>query len=67
MSVIFPPLSDPGYLERDDLIGPGGRTVMAEMPVTVPSIPKKMKQRTPQEAIDEFWSKFMTKAPGKGA
>lgn len=24
------------------------------------------KQQTPQEAIDEFWAKFTTKAPGKG-
>lgn len=28
-------------------------------------MPKK-KQQSPQEAIDEFWSKFNTKAPGKG-
>ncbi|KAI8623159.1 hypothetical protein F5Y19DRAFT_468721 [Xylariaceae sp. FL1651] len=27
--------------------------------------PKKSKQQAPQEAIDEFWSKFTTKAPGK--
>jgi hypothetical protein len=24
------------------------------------------KQQTPQEAIDEFWSKFTTKTPGRG-
>ena len=24
------------------------------------------QQRTPQETIDEFWSKFTTKTPGKG-
>ncbi|KAI1372573.1 cysteine proteinase [Hypoxylon crocopeplum] len=41
-----------------------GRTVMAEVPVTLPRLTKKPKQ-TPQEAIDEFWSKFTTKAPGK--
>ncbi|KAI0120929.1 calpain family cysteine protease [Xylariales sp. AK1849] len=28
-------------------------------------MPRKTKQQTPQEAIDEFWSKFTTKAPGK--
>lgn len=38
---------------------------MAEVPVTLPAIPKKSKQQTPQEAIDEFWSRFTTKAPGK--
>jgi hypothetical protein len=27
---------------------------------------KEAKQQTPQEAIDEFWAKFTTKAPGKG-
>lgn len=27
---------------------------------------KVVKQQTPQEAIDEFWAKFTTKAPGKG-
>ncbi|KAI0431158.1 hypothetical protein F5Y09DRAFT_330569 [Xylaria sp. FL1042] len=38
---------------------------MAEVPVTV-SVPlKKNKQQTPQQAIDEFWTKFTTKAPGK--
>ncbi|KAL7792578.1 hypothetical protein V8C37DRAFT_379921 [Trichoderma ceciliae] len=26
---------------------------------------KVVKQQTPQEAIDEFWAKFTTKAPGK--
>ncbi|RFU77601.1 calpain family cysteine protease [Trichoderma arundinaceum] len=26
---------------------------------------KVVRQQTPQEAIDEFWSKFTTKAPGK--
>ncbi|KAI0877501.1 hypothetical protein GGS24DRAFT_487876 [Hypoxylon argillaceum] len=27
--------------------------------------PDKQQQQTPQEAIDEFWAKFTTKAPGK--
>lgn len=27
---------------------------------------KEARQQTPQEAIDEFWAKFTTKAPGKG-
>lgn len=27
---------------------------------------KEAKQQTPQEAIDEFWAKFTTRAPGKG-
>ncbi|KAK7912089.1 calpain family cysteine protease [Apiospora marii] len=54
--------SEAGYL-RDDR--DGTRTVMAEMPVVLPNIPRKTKQQTPQQAIDEFWSKFTTKAPGK--
>ena len=29
-------------------------------------VPKKPKHQTPQDAIDEFWAKFDTKAPGKG-
>ncbi|KAK8063369.1 calpain family cysteine protease [Apiospora saccharicola] len=53
--------SEAGYL-RDDR--DGTRTVMAEMPVVLPNIPRK-KQQTPQQAIDEFWAKFTTKAPGK--
>jgi hypothetical protein len=28
--------------------------------------PKKMKSLSPQQAIDEFWKKFDSKAPGKG-
>ncbi|KAK8116388.1 calpain-8 [Apiospora kogelbergensis] len=55
--------SQDAYLERDDR--DGTRTVMAEMPVVLPSIPRKTKQQTPQQAIDEFWGKFTTKAPGK--
>ncbi|KAI0967333.1 hypothetical protein F4678DRAFT_475298 [Xylaria arbuscula] len=38
---------------------------MAEIPVTVSLPSKENKQQTPQQAIDEFWSKFTTKAPGK--
>ncbi|KAI2467959.1 cysteine proteinase [Annulohypoxylon bovei var. microspora] len=61
MSIIFPPPSDAGYLNQDV----EGRTVMAELPVTIPRTSKKPKQQTPQQAIDEFWGKFTTKAPGK--
>ncbi|KAI0891668.1 cysteine proteinase [Annulohypoxylon nitens] len=62
MSVILPsPPSEAGYLNQDV----EGRTVMAEVPVTIPQTPKKPKQQTPQQAIDEFWAKFTTKAPGK--
>lgn len=64
MSIIPP--SETEYLERDRELG-AGRTVIAEMPVTIPKNPKKSKQQPPQEAIDEFWSKFTTKTPGKGA
>ncbi|KAK7959461.1 calpain-8 [Apiospora aurea] len=60
MSIYAP--SDAGYL-RDDR--DGTRTVMAEMPVVLSNLPRKTKQQTPQQAIDEFWSKFTTKAPGK--
>ncbi|KAJ2977088.1 hypothetical protein NUW58_g7917 [Xylaria curta] len=28
--------------------------------------PKAKLDQTPQQAIDEFWTKFTTKAPGKG-
>lgn len=42
----------------------GGRAVL-ELPVTL-SAQKTGKQRSPQENIDEFWSKFTTKAPGRG-
>ncbi|KAI1800021.1 cysteine proteinase [Daldinia bambusicola] len=54
------PPSESGYLSQDA----GDRTVMAVVPVTT-QIPKKNKKQTPQEAIDEFWNKFTTKAPGK--
>ncbi len=59
-------LSEVAELERDGEIG-AGRTVIAEMPVNILTTPKKPKQQAPQEAIDEFWDKFTTKAPGKGA
>ncbi|KAI1455609.1 cysteine proteinase [Annulohypoxylon moriforme] len=62
MSTVSPaPASEAGYLNQDA----EGRTVMAEVPVTIPPTPKKPKQTTPQQAIDEFWAKFTTKAPGK--
>ncbi|KAI1160782.1 hypothetical protein F5B18DRAFT_663622 [Nemania serpens] len=38
---------------------------MAEVPITLTSHPKKTKEQTPQQVIDEFWAKFTTKAPGK--
>jgi hypothetical protein len=64
MSVIIPrPPSEAEYmLEQEDTIR---RPVLGEMPVTVARPPKKPRQ-TPQEAVDEFWSKFTTKTPGKG-
>ncbi|KAM0255054.1 hypothetical protein ACHAQJ_006132 [Trichoderma viride] len=35
-------------------------------PIPIPLRQRKVvKQQTPQEAIDEFWAKFTTKAPGK--
>ena len=48
--------------------GAGGRTVMAEMPVTLaPGVSGvKEKQKAPQKRVDEFWKKFTTKARGKG-
>ncbi|KAI1098473.1 cysteine proteinase [Jackrogersella minutella] len=61
MSIILPAPSEAGYLNQDV----EGRTVMAEVPITLPQNPKKPKQQTPQEAIDEFWNKFTTKTPGK--
>ncbi|KAI0536506.1 hypothetical protein GGR58DRAFT_474995 [Xylaria digitata] len=41
------------------------QTIMAGVPVTVSLPSKKNKDQTPQQAIDEFWTKFTTKAPGK--
>ncbi|KAI1642724.1 cysteine proteinase [Daldinia loculata] len=52
--------SEAGYSDQ----GVGDRTVMAVVPVSMQT-PKKPKKQTPQEAIDEFWKKFTTKAPGK--
>ncbi|RYP44149.1 hypothetical protein DL768_009358 [Monosporascus sp. mg162] len=63
MSVL--PSSESSYLEEQDKELGAGRTVIAGMPVTIPTAPKRPKQQTPQEAIDEFWSKFTTKTPGK--
>jgi hypothetical protein len=46
--------------------GPRGKTVMAELPVTLPSRGRKRAQKPPQQKLDEFWRKFVTRAPGKG-
>ncbi|KAI1463907.1 cysteine proteinase [Daldinia caldariorum] len=54
------PPSESGRLSQDA----GDRTVMAVVPGTT-QIPKKNNKQTPQEAIDQFWNKFTTKAPGK--
>ncbi|TGJ88705.1 hypothetical protein E0Z10_g18 [Xylaria hypoxylon] len=63
---ILPPdaVSDADYYlgARDDAIA---HTIMAEVPVILSLPSKKNKQQTPQQAIDEFWTKFTTKAPGK--
>ncbi|KAI0864295.1 hypothetical protein F4860DRAFT_465773 [Xylaria cubensis] len=48
--------------DDDDAIG---QTIMAEVPVTISLPRKKDTDKTPQQTIDEFWSKFTTKAPGK--
>ncbi|KAK4217151.1 hypothetical protein QBC37DRAFT_63096 [Rhypophila decipiens] len=50
--------------------GAGGRTVMAEMAVTLSSSAgrrgdKDKHKIPPQKRVDEFWNKFTTKAPGK--
>ncbi|RYO77665.1 hypothetical protein DL762_005728 [Monosporascus cannonballus] len=58
------PPSESSYLEQDRELG-ASRTVIAEMPVTIPTALRRPKKQTPQEAIDEFWSKFTTKTPGK--
>ena len=39
---------------------------MAEVPITLAARKNRKTQRSPQDNIDEFWSKFTTKAPGKG-
>jgi hypothetical protein len=57
--------SEPSYGVRD--IDAPHRTLIAEMPLQVVSSTRKPKQMSPQEAIDEFWAKFTTKTPGKGA
>lgn len=33
---------------------------------STPTTTKKAKKQAPQEIIDEFWTKFNTKTPGKG-
>jgi hypothetical protein len=57
--------SERSYIGREVADGPP-RTLLTEMPVQIVSQAKKAKQQTPQAAIDEFWSKFTTKTPGKG-
>ncbi len=37
------------------------------IPAKVASTPKKMKSLAPQDLIDEFWTKFNSKTPGKGS
>ncbi|KAI1866672.1 uncharacterized protein JN550_007525 [Neoarthrinium moseri] len=65
MSVTSSTSSESVYLERDDDIAPVARTAIAKRPVSTAKMPKKIKQKTPQDTIDEFWAKFTTKAPGK--
>lgn len=44
-----------------------GKTVMAEMPVVLQSSSSRLvKQKSPQQKLDNFWRKFTTEAPGKG-
>ncbi|ETS84658.1 hypothetical protein PFICI_02683 [Pestalotiopsis fici W106-1] len=74
MSVRFPLPSAAAYLDRDDYTTSTDsgsdeepvrrRPVIAQVPVVLPKMPRK-KQQAPQDAIDEFWSKFNTKTPGK--
>ncbi|KAF7531101.1 hypothetical protein G7054_g9202 [Neopestalotiopsis clavispora] len=76
MSFIFPLPSEAAYLDRDDYTSSSGsgseeeepvrrrRPVIAQVPVVLPKMPRK-KQQAPQDAIDEFWTKFNTKTPGK--
>lgn len=73
MSAIRPPLSiasSSSYNSNSDSSNSGrrfGKTVMAEVPVSLQNAPKKKKkQQSPQQAIDDFWAKFTTKFPGKG-
>ncbi|KAM7191453.1 hypothetical protein V8F20_009276 [Naviculisporaceae sp. PSN 640] len=45
-----------------------GKTVLAEMQVTLSSSSSPQKDKAkmhPQKRVDEFWKKFSTKAPGK--
>ncbi|KAI1500300.1 hypothetical protein F5X99DRAFT_240931 [Biscogniauxia marginata] len=54
-----PPSESEYYLEGDR----GGHPIARGMAAIQIRHPKK--KQTPQEAIDEFWNKFTTKAPGK--
>jgi hypothetical protein len=57
----------PSSVDESEVVdGPGRKTVMAELPVTLPSRGRKHEQKPPQQKLDEFWRKFVTKAPGKG-
>ena len=33
---------------------------------SIPPKPKKMKKQSPQDIVEEFWTKFNSKTPGKG-
>lgn len=60
MSIAGSVRSDPSYIIRRDR--------PRVMPGQVYSRPRRpAKQQTPQAAIDEFWARFTTKTPGKGA
>ncbi|KAI0446932.1 hypothetical protein F4803DRAFT_501696 [Xylaria telfairii] len=65
MSIPAGAASEAEYLlgrDNDDAVA---QTIMAEVPITISLPSKKNKDQTPQQAIDEFWAKFTTKAPGK--
>jgi hypothetical protein len=55
-------VSAPMYGQADSLDG-GDRPILL-----VPAImgSKKAKHLAPQQTVDEFWSKFDSKTPGKG-
>ncbi|KAL0942135.1 calpain-like protein [Colletotrichum truncatum] len=40
------------------------QTYLTRMPLTI-SKPRRAKQQSPQDIIDEFWANFTTKTPGK--
>ncbi|KAL0465849.1 calpain-B [Neurospora intermedia] len=55
-------------MSRSPSPNPGGRSVLAEMTVYQPhggAWGQQHKYRTPQGKIDEFWTKFTAKVPGK--